>query len=108
VFTWIVSKWTIRFKLPRRVMVMDNIGGVALGLLLSAITLTFAALFLTIVLQALNQTVTLTGSGVLGFARGQIKDSALLPHFLKMVPVVTTAISPWFPNGLPPILDGAS
>jgi uncharacterized membrane protein required for colicin V production len=109
VFTWIVSKWTIRFKLPRRVMVMDNIGGVALGLLLSAITLTFAALFLTIVLQALNQTVTLTGSGsVLGFARGQIRDSALLPHFLKMVPVVRTAISPWFPSGLPPILDGAS
>jgi hypothetical protein len=88
---------------------MDNIGGVVLGLALSAMTLTFAALFLTIVLQALNQTVSITGSGsVLGFARGQISDSALLPQFLRMAPVVTGAISPWFPSGLPPILDGAS
>jgi uncharacterized membrane protein required for colicin V production len=108
VFTWIVAKWTSRFKMPRRAVLMDNIGGVVLGLVLSAMALTFAALFLTVVLQALNQTVVLTGSGsVLGFARGQITDSALLPHFLRMAPVVKTAISPWFPSGLPPILDGA-
>jgi hypothetical protein len=108
VFTWIVAKWTGRIKMPRRAVLMDNIGGVVLGLVLAAMTLTFAGLFLTIVLQALNQTVALTGSGsVLGFLRGQISDSTLLPQFLRMAPVVRGAISPWFPSGLPPILDGA-
>src|SRR5215216_1431283 len=87
VFTWIVAKWTGRFKMPRRAVLMDNIGGVVLGLVLAAMTLTFAGLFLTIVLQALNQTVALTGSGsVLGFLRGQISDSTLLPQFLRMAP----------------------
>jgi uncharacterized membrane protein required for colicin V production len=108
VFTWMAAKWTIRIKMPRRAVLVDNLGGVALGLVLSAMTLTFAAMFLTIVLQALNHTVVLTGSGsVLGFARGQIRDSTLLPQFLRMVPVVTGAISPWFPSGIPPILEGA-
>jgi uncharacterized membrane protein required for colicin V production len=107
VFTWIVAKWIGRVKIPRQLLLMDNIGGVVLGLVLSAMTVTFAALFLTIVLQALNQTVSLTGQGsVLGFFRGQIKDSALLPHFLDMAPYITGAIEPWFPDGLPPILDG--
>jgi uncharacterized membrane protein required for colicin V production len=109
ILTLIVSRWLSGVQLPRRFLVMDNIGGVMLGLVLSAMTLTFAALFLTVVLQALNQTISFTGpDSVLGFARSQIRESALVPLFLRLAPVVTHAVSPWFPSGLPPILDGAS
>jgi uncharacterized membrane protein required for colicin V production len=108
VLTWVVARWLSDVNLPRRFLLMDNIGGVVLGLVLSAMTLTFAALFLTVVLQALNQTISFTGSGsLLGFARSQIKESELVPLFLRLAPVITHAISPWFPSGLPPILDGA-
>jgi uncharacterized membrane protein required for colicin V production len=108
ILTWIVARWLTDVRLPRRILLVDNIGGVVLGLVLSAMALTFAALFLTVVLQALNQTISFTGSdSVLGFARSQIRESELVPLFLRLAPVVTHAISPWFPSGLPPILDGA-
>jgi len=106
--TWVVARWLDNVKIPRRILLIDNIGGVALGLVLSAMALTFAALFLTVVLQALNQTVSFTGSGsVLGFASSQIRESALVPLFLRLAPIVSRAVSPWFPSGLPPILDRA-
>ncbi|MFL5760466.1 MAG: CvpA family protein [Thermomicrobiales bacterium] len=109
VLTMIVARWFTGVRLPRRFLLVDNIGGVVLGLVLSAMALTFAALFLTVVLQALNQTVSLTGSdSVLGFARSQIRESELVPLFLRLAPLVSHAVSPWFPSGLPPIIDGAS
>jgi uncharacterized membrane protein required for colicin V production len=107
VFTIIVSRWLGEVKLPRRIEIIDNIGGAALGVIVSALAMTLAAMLLAITLQALNQTLVFSGrDAVLGFVRNQIDGSTLVPIFLRMAPFFTRLISPWFPGGLPPILSG--
>jgi uncharacterized membrane protein required for colicin V production len=105
IFTMILSRWLGEIKLPRRVQVFDNVGGAALGVIVSGLALTLAAMLLAITLQALNQTIGITGGdAVLTTVRSQIHDSTLVPIFLRMAPFFGSMISPWFPGGLPPIL----
>ncbi len=104
-FTIVLSRWLGDLHLPRRFTILDNIGGAALGIVVSGLALTLAALVLTIMLQAINH-VTTGGSGpLLGALQDQVRSSSLVPLFLRMAPFFMGAISPWFPGGLPPILS---
>ena len=103
-FTVLIDRWIGIVRLPRRLLLFDTIGGAALGVVVSALALTLAAMLLTVLLQAINQ-VAQAGTGpLLDAARGQIKGSALVPIFLRLAPYVSRALAPWFPGGLPPIL----
>jgi uncharacterized membrane protein required for colicin V production len=105
--TMVVSRWLGEIRLPRRLQVFDNIGGAALGVVVSGLAMTLAAMLLTITLQALNQTLDVSGKdAILNRVRGQIDGSTLVPIFLRMSPFFVRLISPWFPGGLPQILDG--
>ncbi|MEA2511981.1 MAG: hypothetical protein QOF33_1789 [Thermomicrobiales bacterium] len=106
VFTMIVSRWMGEIKLPRRIEVLDNVGGAALGVVVSGLAMTMAAMLLAITLQALNQTLVLSSrDAVLTTVRAQIHDSTLVPIFLRMAPFFAQMVSPWFPGGMPPILS---
>ncbi|MER3438979.1 MAG: hypothetical protein C4346_16075 [Chloroflexota bacterium] len=106
-FTVIISRWLSDFRLPRRVEILDNIGGAALGVVVSGLATTLAAMLLAITLQALNQTFDVAGrDAVVGFVRNQIDGSTLVPIFLDLAPFFTKLLAPWFPGGLPPILSG--
>jgi hypothetical protein len=106
VFTIIVSRWMGEIRLPRRIQVFDNIGGAALGVIVSGLAMTLAAMLLAITLQALNQTIDISGrDAMLTSIREQINESTLVPIFLRMSPFFGSLISPWFPGGLPPILS---
>jgi uncharacterized membrane protein required for colicin V production len=105
VFTLILSRWMGEVRLPRRIQVFDNIGGAALGVVVSGLAMTLAAMLLAITLQALNQTIVFSGrDAVLTSVREQIDESTLVPIFLRMAPFFGRLIAPWFPGGLPPIL----
>ncbi|MGI8474997.1 MAG: CvpA family protein [Thermomicrobiales bacterium] len=102
-----LSQWIGNVKLPRRVEIVDNLGGSALGIIVSGLAVTLAVMLLSIMLQALNQSSVLVGGdAAVGFLHTQINQSALVPVFLKMAPFFVQMISPWFPSGLPPILSG--
>jgi uncharacterized membrane protein required for colicin V production len=105
-FTFLISNWLGGVTLPRRVEIVDNIGGAALGVIVSGLAVTLAAMLLSVLLQALNQTFGAGDSVMVGFVHDQIGDSTLVPVFLKMSPHFVRLISPWFPSGLPPILSG--
>ena len=105
-FTLLFSNWLGGLKLPRRIEIVDNVGGAALGVMVSGLAVTLAAMLLMILLQALNQTFGAGDSVMVGFMHRQISDSTLVPVFLKMSPYFVRLISPWFPSGLPPILAG--
>ena len=106
-FTIIISRWLGEVRLPRRLEILDNIGGAALGVIVSGLAMTLAAMLLAITLQALNQTLAFAGSdALLGFFRNQIDRSTLVPIFLRMAPFFARLLSFWFPGGLPPILSG--
>jgi membrane protein required for colicin V production len=107
-FTFMISNWLGGLKLPRRVEIVDNLGGAALGVVVSGLAVTLAAMLLVILLQALNQTFGPGSNAMVGWVHNQIDDSALVPVFLKMAPHFVRLISPWFPSGLPPILSGGA
>ena len=97
-----VIAWTIgRLKLPRRWQIADNMVGAGLGV----VALALSMIPMSLVLQALNQTVLNSGGSTLGGVHDQIEQSALIPVFLRMAPVFIHLISPWFPGGVPPILS---
>jgi len=108
-FTVIFSRWIGDLRLPRRITIIDNVGGAALGVVVSGLAVTLAAMLLAITLQALNHTVVIGGQDpLLGFVRGEIRGSALVPRFLDMAPFFVRLLAPWFPGGLPPILNAVS
>jgi len=97
-----VIAWTVgRFNPPRRWQIADNVIGAGLG----GVAIVLSLVPLSLVLQALNQTVLNTGGSTLGGVHDQIERSALIPVFLRMAPVFIHLISPWFPGGVPPILS---
>lgn len=106
-FTFLISNWLGGLTLPRRIEIVDNVGGAALGVIVSGLAVTLAAMLLTILVQALNQTFGAGDSAMVGFFHSQINGSTLVPVFLKMSPHFVRLISPWFPSGLPPILSGS-
>ena len=105
-FTVLLSRGLNGWKLPRRVEIIDNLGGAALGVFVSGLAVTLAAILLSILLSALNQSVGQTSSGTMsGAVDTQVSESQLVPVFLDMAPFFTAALEPLFPGGLPPILD---
>jgi len=107
VSTTLLAHWFSDARLPRRIQILDNLGGAALGLVVSALATTLAALALAVTLQALNQSVVGSArSPLLDLIRHQIEDSSLVPYFLRMAPWFLQILEPWFPGGLPPILRG--
>lgn len=106
VLTVLLARGLSGWKLPRRVEIIDNVGGGALGVVVSGLAVTLAAMLLSILLSALNQSVGQTSSGNLsGAVNTQVSESRLIPVFLDMAPFFTAMLEPLFPGGLPPILD---
>jgi uncharacterized protein (DUF58 family) len=105
IFSYLIAKWLGRLKLPRRLEILDNVGGAALGVIVSLLAVTLAAMLLVVLIQALNQTFGGTPDGTVGEIRRQINGSQLVPVFLRIAPYFTGIVRPWFPSGLPPILS---
>jgi uncharacterized membrane protein required for colicin V production len=94
----------IRF--PRRIEIADNLGGAVLGLIVSGLAVTLAAMLMSILLQVLNQTVGAGDSeSIVGSVQSQIRNSELVPVFLDLTPYLNRLIEPWFPGGVPSILS---
>jgi uncharacterized membrane protein required for colicin V production len=102
---WLLSTTVKGMKIKRRFEIIDNLGGAVLGVAVSMLAVTLAAMLLSILLQVLNRTVGAGDSAALvGTVQGQIRHSRLVPVFLDLTPYFTRVIEPWFPNGLPALL----
>jgi len=102
---WLLSTTIKGVKVKRRFEIIDNLGGAMLGVAVSMLAVTLAAMLLSILLQVLNRTVGAGDSAALvGTVQGQIRSSRLVPVFLDLTPYFTRVIEPWFPNGLPALL----
>jgi hypothetical protein len=87
-----------------RFAILDNIGGAGLGILVAGVTIALAMSIMAIMVQVLSQTTSGAGAGMLGVVRGQVRGSELVPVFLRLLPLLTSTIRPWFPGGMPSIL----
>jgi uncharacterized membrane protein required for colicin V production len=102
VMTWLLGAGFGKIRFPRRIEIADNVLGAGVGIIATALSLVPVSL----VLQALNESVLSTSGGsILGIAQNEIDQSRLIPLFLRMAPVFVRLISPWLPSGIPPILS---
>ena len=105
IFSAVIARSVHTIALSGRFSILDNIGGASLGILIAAVTVALSMSVTTILLQVLSQTTSHAGTGILGIMRDQVQTSALVPIFLKLLPVLTSTLRPWFPSGLPSILE---
>ena len=105
-FFWVVSQSIRTIEHRRgRFAILDNIGGAALGIIVGALTIALTLSVTVILLGALKQSASIDGTDSAGLLVTQIQDSTLVPLFLKLQPTISTALQPWFPDGLPAILQ---
>ncbi len=104
-FTVAMARWLSGMKIPRRLRILDNIGGALLGIVVAAITLTVTSMVLEFSVQVMDRVVSSGTSNAADLIDSGIRGSALVPVFLRLAPFFVQAIAPWFPGGVPPILE---
>ena len=88
-----------------RVSILDNIGGAALATVLGSLALVMTLSVTVVLLGVLNHSSVTGDSDSLGAVGDQIRESKLVPVVVRLQPAVTVGLRPWFPNGLPAILE---
>lgn len=105
-FFWGIGQTIRAVELRRgRFAIMDNVGGATLALVVGALAIAMTISVTVIILGAFNQSAVTGGSENLGALGRQIHGSELVPIFLKLQEPLLVAYEPWFPDGLPPILE---
>jgi uncharacterized membrane protein required for colicin V production len=105
-FLWAIGLTIKAVEVRRgRLAIMDNVGGATLALVAGALAVAMTISVSVIILGAFNQSTVVSSNENLGTFGRQIRNSELVPIFLKLQEPVVIAYKPWFPDGLPPILD---
>ena len=105
-FFWGIGQTIKAVELRRgRFAIMDNVGGATLALTAGTLAIAMTISVSVIILGAFNQSAVVNGDQNLGALGRQIRDSELVPIFLKIQEPLVVAYKPWFPAGLPPILE---
>lgn len=106
IFFWGIGVTIKAVELRRgRFAIMDNVGGATLALTAGALAIAMTISVSVIILGAFNQSAVVGGDENLGTLGKQIRGSELVPMFLKLQEPLVVTYKPWFPNGLPPILE---
>lgn len=101
-----VSRWIGKLSLPRRLEILDTIGGLLMGVIVGVVAVTVTVMLLSFSLQVMDR-VSLNASGpLLRFLQDGIDGSVLIPVFLRIAPFFVRLISPFIPGDVPPILRG--
>ena len=106
-FTFVIITTLQPTSPKRRFAILDNLGGATLSVVVAFVAITMSLAITVIMVQAAAAASVSSSGGVMGTVRGQMDTSALAPLFLRLLPLMTTAVRPWFPGGLPPILTDA-
>jgi len=106
IFFWGIGQTIKAVELRRgRFAIMDNVGGATLALTAGVLAIAMTISVTVIILGAFNQSAVVSADENLGTLGKQIRGSELVPIFLKLQEPLVVAYKPWFPNGLPPILE---
>jgi uncharacterized membrane protein required for colicin V production len=105
-FFWGIGVTIKAVELRRgRFAIMDNVGGATMAMVVGALAVAMTLSVSVIILGAFNQSAVVNGDENLGRLGRQIRGSELVPRFLKLQEPILVVYRPWFPDGLPPILE---
>lgn len=102
---YVIFRTTHPVSPRRRFAIFDSIGGATLSVIVAFVSITMSLAVTAVMLQAASRTAIRSEFGAMATIDRQLDASELTPFFLELLPYVTLAIQPWFPGGLPPILD---
>ena len=92
-------------RFPRLFSAFNTIGGRVAGLIVALLRTVLASMVVTLFVQAIYATTNAGAHGFMQIVQSQMQGSTLVPIFLKLVPTIIAPLKPWFPRGLPPLLD---
>ncbi len=95
-------------RFAKRIGVLNNLAGGLFGLVLAFLTTVISGMGLIVFLQVLGATGQMGSSPTMSDLQVLLSDSALVPMFAKLVPVVIAPLLPWFPSGMPSLLVAGS
>ncbi len=91
----------------RRFAILDNLGGASVSVVIAFVAIAMSLAITVVMIQAAVVASGGASGGGMGFLDEQMDTSSLAPLFLRLLPILTSAVQPWFPGGLPPILTEA-
>jgi uncharacterized membrane protein required for colicin V production len=95
------------FHLPRRLSMVDQFSGVVLGVVTGALAVSLALLIASFSATLAHYFLATSGSNLLiSVVSNGMDTSATVPVFHRLVPIISSAVRPWAPLGLPPFLHG--
>jgi uncharacterized membrane protein required for colicin V production len=100
-------KWAFQ-RFARRIGVLNNLVGGLLGLVLAFLATVLAGMAITVFLHVISATDQMGSSPTVSDLGLLLSDSALVPMFAKLVPIVVAPLMPWFPSGMPSLLVSGS
>jgi len=106
-FTFVIVTTLRPTAQKRRFAILDNLGGATVSVVIAFVAITMAMAITVVMIQAAVAASGDASSGPMGLVRRQMGASELAPLFLRLLPIMTSAVRPWFPGGLPPILTDA-
>jgi len=92
-------------RFPRLFGAFNNISGGIIGVAVAVLATVLATMITTLMVQALYATTNAGAHGFMSIVQSEMQGSMLVPVFLKLAPTLMAPIKPWFPAGIPPILD---
>lgn len=99
-----MSRWIGKLSLPRRLRILDTIGGALMGIIVGAVAVTVTVMLLSFSLQVMDRVSLNASSPLQRILQDGIEESVLVPVFLRIAPFFVRLISPFFPGDIPPIL----
>lgn len=99
--------WALK-RFAQRIGVVNNLAGGLLGLGLAFLATVVTGMAITVFLHVMNATGELGSSPTMSDLEFLLSDSALVPMFVKLVPIVLSPLLPWFPSGMPSLLLSGS
>jgi len=106
-FTFLIITTLQPTSPKRRFAILDNLGGATLSVVIAFVAITMSLAITVVMIQAAVAASGDSSSGPMSLVRTQLEASSLAPYFLRLMPILTAAVRPWFPGGLPPILTEA-
>ncbi len=99
--------WALK-RSAQRLGVINNLAGGVLGLVLAFLATILTGMAITVFLHVMNATGELGASPTMSDLELMLSDSALVPMFVKLMPVALAPLMPWFPSGMPSLLVSGS
>lgn len=101
-----LSRNYVMKRLAQRIGVLNNLAGGLLGLVLAFLATIITGMGIIVFLHVMAATGELGESPTISDLEFLLSESALVPMFVRLLPIALAPLMPFFPSGMPSLLGG--